>query len=89
MRQSAAILLTNPDMLHVGILPNHSLWSKFLANLKYVVIDEAHVYRGIFGSQVACVLRRLLPPVPLLRRRAAVHLLLGDHRQPGRARRSG
>jgi len=60
LRQSAAILLTNPDMLHVGILPNHSLWSKFLANLKYIVIDEAHVYRGIFGSQVACVLRRLL-----------------------------
>ena len=60
LRHSAAILLTNPDMLHVGILPNHSLWSKFLANLKYIVLDEAHVYRGIFGSQVACVLRRLL-----------------------------
>lgn len=60
LRHSASIILTNPDMLHVGILPNHSLWSNFLANLKYVVIDEAHVYRGIFGSQVACVLRRLL-----------------------------
>ena len=60
LRQSASILLTNPDMLHVGILPNHSLWSKFLANLRYVVIDEAHAYRGVFGSQVACVLRRLL-----------------------------
>ncbi len=60
LRQSAAVLLTNPDMLHVGILPNHSLWSNFLARLKYIVIDEAHVYRGIFGSQVACVLRRLL-----------------------------
>ncbi len=60
LRQSASIILTNPDMLHIGILPNHSLWSKFLANLKYVVIDEAHVYRGIFGSQVACVLRRLI-----------------------------
>lgn len=60
LRQSASIILTNPDMLHIGILPNHSLWSKFLANLKYIVIDEAHVYRGIFGSQVACVLRRLI-----------------------------
>jgi len=60
LRKAAAIILTNPDMLHLGILPNHSLWSNFLANLKYIVLDEAHVYRGIFGSQVACVLRRLL-----------------------------
>lgn len=60
LRQSAAILLTTPDMLHIGILPNHALWSNFLAHLKYIVIDEAHVYHGIFGSQVACVLRRLL-----------------------------
>jgi DEAD/DEAH box helicase domain-containing protein len=59
LRNSASIILTNPDMLHMGILPNHSLWSKFLANLKWVVIDEAHAYRGVFGSQVACVLRRL------------------------------
>ena len=59
IRKGAAILLTNPDMLHVGILPNHNLWSHFFANLKYVVIDEAHVYRGVFGSQVANVLRRL------------------------------
>ncbi len=59
IRKGAAIVLTNPDMLHVGILPNHNLWSRFFANLKYVVIDEAHVYRGVFGSQVANVLRRL------------------------------
>ena len=59
LRKSAAIILTNPDMLHLGILPNHTLWSHFLANLKFVVLDEAHVYRGVFGSQVACVLRRL------------------------------
>jgi DEAD/DEAH box helicase domain-containing protein len=58
-RKETAILLTNPDMLHLGILPNHTLWAHFFANLKYVVIDEAHVYRGVFGSQVACVLRRL------------------------------
>jgi DEAD/DEAH box helicase domain-containing protein len=60
LRQSGAILLTNPDMLHMGILPNHTLWSHFLSHLRYIVIDEAHVYRGVFGSQVACVLRRLL-----------------------------
>ncbi len=60
LRKSAHILLTNPDMLSIGILPNHQLWAPFFANLRYIVIDEAHVYRGVFGSQVACVLRRLL-----------------------------
>ncbi|MGB8644194.1 MAG: DEAD/DEAH box helicase [Anaerolineae bacterium] len=59
LRKSARIILTNPDMLSVGILPNHGLWADFIANLRYVVIDEAHIYRGVFGSQVACVLRRL------------------------------
>jgi DEAD/DEAH box helicase domain-containing protein len=59
LRQEAHIILTNPDMLHVGILPNHHLWASFFRNLRYVVIDEAHVYRGVFGSQVAAVLRRL------------------------------
>ena len=59
LRKRGNIILTNPDMLSVGILPNHSLWADFIANLKYVVIDEAHIYRGVFGSQVACVLRRL------------------------------
>jgi DEAD/DEAH box helicase domain-containing protein len=46
-------------MLHLGILPNHTLWADFFANLRYVVLDEAHVYRGVFGSHVGCVLRRL------------------------------
>lgn len=59
IRKSASIVLSNPDMLHAAILPNHRLWSDFLANLRYVVIDEAHAYRGVFGSHVACVLRRL------------------------------
>ena len=59
IRRRAAILLTNPDMLHLGILPNHHLWSSFFRNLRYVVLDEAHTYRGVFGSQVGCVLRRL------------------------------
>ncbi len=59
LRHEANILLTNPDMLHVGILPNHRLWSHFLKELRFVVIDEAHIYRGVFGSHVAVVLRRL------------------------------
>jgi len=59
IRRSARIILTNPDMLHVGILPNHHLWANFFRGLRYVVLDEAHQYRGVFGSQVACVLRRL------------------------------
>jgi len=59
LRREASVLLTNPDMLHVGILPNHNLWAGFFANLRFVVIDEAHVYRGVFGSHVANVLRRL------------------------------
>ncbi|MFA5055709.1 MAG: DEAD/DEAH box helicase [Dehalococcoidia bacterium] len=59
VKKSARIVLSNPDMLHVGILPNHESWSSFLRNLSYVVVDEAHVYRGVFGSNVANVLRRL------------------------------
>ena len=59
IRKRARIVLTNPDMLHVGILPNHQSWSRLLRHLRYVVIDEAHIYRGIFGSHVAGVLRRL------------------------------
>ena len=59
LRKSASIVLSNPDMLHLGILPNHRLWSQFLAHLRFVVVDEAHVYRGVFGSHVACILRRL------------------------------
>jgi DEAD/DEAH box helicase domain-containing protein len=53
------VILTNPDMVHVGVLPNHDRWGDVLANLRYVVVDEAHVYRGVFGSHVANVLRRL------------------------------
>lgn len=60
LRRDGNIILTNPDMLHVGILPNHSLWGQFLKNLKFVVVDEAHIYRGVFGSHVAVVFRRLI-----------------------------
>jgi DEAD/DEAH box helicase domain-containing protein len=59
LRKSGQVILTNPDMLHLGILPNHPLWGSFFRNLRFVVVDEAHTYRGVFGSQVACVLRRL------------------------------
>jgi DEAD/DEAH box helicase domain-containing protein len=52
-------ILTNPDMLHLGILPNHARWAEVLRSLTHVVVDEAHVYRGVFGSHVALVLRRL------------------------------
>jgi len=59
LKNDANILLTNPDMLHSGILPNHGTWARFLARLKYVVVDEVHTYRGTFGSNVAHVLGRL------------------------------
>ena len=59
IRKRSNIVLTNPDMLHVGILPNHPAWAELFANLAIVVVDEAHVYRGVFGSHVANVLRRL------------------------------
>ena len=59
IRTMNRILVTNPDMLHVGILPHHTLWQELLQNLLYVVIDEVHQYRGVFGSHVANVIRRL------------------------------
>jgi DEAD/DEAH box helicase domain-containing protein len=59
IRKNARIVLSNPDMLHTGILPHHTNWLEFFANLKYIVIDEAHTYRGVFGSHVANVIRRL------------------------------
>src|SRR5580693_10090701 len=66
IRRRSNLVITNPDMLHVGILPHHAAWGDLLSNLAFVVIDEAHVYRGVFGSHVANVLRRL-------RRAAAIH----------------
>jgi DEAD/DEAH box helicase domain-containing protein len=59
IRRWANVILSNPDMLHVGVLPHHDRWGDVLANLRYVVVDEAHVYRGVFGSHVGNVLRRL------------------------------
>lgn len=59
IRKNARILFSNPDMLHTGILPHHTNWGEFFRNLRFVVIDEMHTYRGVFGSHVANVLRRL------------------------------
>ncbi len=59
IRQRANVVLTNPDMLHTGILPHHTKWVRLFENLRYIVIDELHYYRGVFGSHLANVLRRL------------------------------
>lgn len=58
-RDHASFILTNPDMLHFSVLPNHGRWSRFLRNLRYIVVDEAHRYQGVFGAHVAHVIRRL------------------------------
>ncbi|HEY8648608.1 MAG TPA: DEAD/DEAH box helicase [Candidatus Limnocylindria bacterium] len=59
VRSAGHVVITNPDMLHTGILPHHTKWVKLFENLRYVVLDELHTYRGVFGSNVANVLRRL------------------------------
>ncbi|GAB97462.1 putative ATP-dependent helicase [Kineosphaera limosa NBRC 100340] len=59
IRRHAGLVLTNPDMLHAGMLPAHEAWASFWRGLRYVVVDECHVYRGVFGAHVAAVLRRL------------------------------
>src|SRR5918912_2563164 len=59
IRQAGNLVVTNPDMLHTGVLPHHTRWVKLFSNLQYVVIDELHAYRGVFGSHLANVLRRL------------------------------
>src|SRR5215472_13573926 len=59
IRERGHIVLSNPDMLHTGILPHHTRWQKLFENLRYVVLDELHTYRGVFGSHLANVLRRL------------------------------
>jgi DEAD/DEAH box helicase domain-containing protein len=59
IRERGHVILTNPDMLHTGILPHHTRWTRLFENLRYVVIDELHTYRGVFGSHLANVLRRL------------------------------
>ncbi|MGV8080540.1 MAG: DEAD/DEAH box helicase [Syntrophales bacterium] len=60
IRRQGHVVVTNPDMLHAGILPHHTKWQKLFMNLRFVVIDELHVYRGVFGSHLANVIRRLV-----------------------------
>ncbi len=88
IRRRANVVLTNPDMLHVGILPNHPAWTELFANLAVVVVDEAHVYRGVFGSHVANVLRRLRRIAAAYGTAPALPAHLGHDRQPGRAGRA-
>ena len=82
IRERANVVLTNPDMLHSGILPHHTRWAKMFENLRYVVIDELHYYRGVYGSHLANILRRLvfavaaLMLVPLLVGRQVIGALL-------------
>ena len=59
IRQRANVVLTNPDMLHTGILPHHTKWARLFENLKYIVVDELHYYRGVYGSHLANIMRRL------------------------------
>ena len=59
IRQRANVVLTNPDMLHSGVLPHHTRWARYFENLRYIVIDELHYYRGVYGSHLANLLRRL------------------------------
>jgi len=59
-RQGGRLIITNPDMLHCGILPNHTKWIEFFCNLKYIVLDELHIYTGVFGSHLANLMRRLI-----------------------------
>lgn len=58
-KERSGVLITNPDMLHTGILPHHASWARLFSNLRYIVLDELHTYRGVFGSHLANVLRRL------------------------------
>ncbi len=87
IRERANVVLTNPDMLHAGILPHHTKWAKLFENLRYIVIDELHYYRGVYGSHLANILRRLRSALRILRIEAAVHLLLGDDCESERAGR--
>ncbi|MDO5634082.1 MAG: DEAD/DEAH box helicase, partial [Micrococcus sp.] len=76
-REHATVLLSNPDMLHVGILPHHERWATFFRHLEFVVIDESHSYRGVFGSQFAILMRRLRRITDHYRRDAAPTVFLG------------
>ena len=78
------ILISNPDMLHMGLLPYHESWREFFSQLKFVVIDEVHTYKGILGSHMAQVLRRLTRVCRLLRFLPPIYSGFRHHCQPGR-----
>ena len=82
IRARAHVVVTNPDMLHKGILPHHTKWVKLFENLRYVVVDELHSYRGVYGSHVANIFRRLHRLCRFYGSRPAVPLLVGHDRQP-------
>nr|WP_229398706.1 DEAD/DEAH box helicase [Micromonospora okii] len=84
IRRHSRFVLTNPDMLHHGILPGHAHWSGFLRRLTYVIVDECHTYRGVFGSHVAHVLRRLRRQCARFGRTPG-QALAGSRSTPGRA----
>ena len=86
IRRTANAILTNPDMLHVGVLPHHDRWGDALHNLRVVVVDEAHVYRGVFGSHVANVLRRLRRLALAYGAEPGVRARVRDDRERRRAR---
>ena len=86
IRERGHIVLTNPDMLHTGILPHHTKWMRLFENLRYIVLDELHTYRGVFGSHLANVLRRLRRVAQFYGSESAVHLLFRHDRQ---SRRTG
>ena len=86
VRAHARWVFTNPDMLHRGVLPRHARWAAFLRGLRYVVIDECHAYRGVFGSHVALLLRRLRRVCARYGSVADVRARLGDRGRAGRVR---
>ena len=85
IRNQAQAVMTNPDMLHAGILPHHTRWASLFENLRYVVLDELHTYRGVFGSHVANVLRRLKRIAEFYHARPQFLCCSATHRQSRRA----
>ena len=85
-RQHGRWLFSNPDMLHRSVLPQHARWAAYLRRLRYVVLDECHTYRGLFGSHVALLLRRLLRVCARYGAHADARAGVGDGGRPGRLR---